>query len=83
VVGSSAFAAADEATAAAVTAVTADDVVGCEGGGIVSMFVVTDVGSASSGRRKPVVMKSRCFCEAVKFVRMSECSSDCWVILRA
>jgi hypothetical protein len=65
----------------AAAADAADDVAGCEGGGFVSILVVIDVGSASSARRKPVLMKSICFWEAVKFVRMSECSSDCWIVL--
>jgi hypothetical protein len=73
----STLAAVDEAR---VAAVVANDDAGC-GGGFVSMLVVTEIGSTSSARRKSVLMKSRCFWEAVKFVRMSECSSDCWMIV--
>jgi len=80
-VGSSTFPVGNEACATAPDA--ADDVVGCEGGGLVSRLLVMDVGSASRARRKPVLMKSRCFWEAVKFVRISACSSDPCVALRA
>lgn len=60
----------------AASAVAMDDT-NCEGGGFVSMFAVSDVGSTSRAWRKSVLMKSRCFWEAVRFVNMSECSSDC------
>lgn len=47
-----------------------------DGAGFVSMLFDTAVGSASSACRNPVLIKSRCFWDAVRFVRMSECSSD-------
>lgn len=55
--GSSPPAAPDDDAASAV----ATDDTGCEGGGFVSMFAVSDAGSASRARRKSVLMKSRCF----------------------
>ena len=64
----------DEDTIAAV--VWAVD--GWVGGGLVSNVDVTEAGSASRAWRYSVLMKSRCFCAAVKFVRMSECSSVFW-----
>lgn len=50
---------------------------GCIGGGFISRVDVTAVGrAASSARRYSVLIKSRCFWAAVRFVRISVCSSE-------
>lgn len=51
-------------------------VLGCAGGGLDSMSFVKEEGSVSKACRKPVSMKSSCFWEAWRLVRISECSSD-------
>lgn len=45
----------------AMSAVVVVDDASCEGGGFVSMFVVSDEGSSSRAWRKSVLMKSRFF----------------------
>lgn len=49
---------------------------GGAGGGALSSEFVVDGGSASSARRKPVFMKSKCVCVALRFVSKSACSSE-------
>jgi hypothetical protein len=74
--GSAATTAASGGSAAEEASTAAIEEMGW-GGGEDSRAAVNEGGNVSIARRKSVFMKSRCFWEAWRLMRISEYSSDC------